>query len=133
MAEKYINIHFPFEDDDRKNYFLKMNQVSEDAIKSDLIHLLLTNKGERLYLPEFGANLRQYLFEPNDTEVRNDIKDEVQQAVQKFMPNLQITKVTVEPPEEGSREIVEHSAVVNIEYVVTDGAFQKSDLVSLKL
>ena len=62
MAEKFINIEFPFQDDN-KGKFLSMNNVSEKGIKSDLIHLLLTNKGERLYLPDFGANLRQYLFQ----------------------------------------------------------------------
>ncbi len=133
MAENFINIHFPFQDDDKKNYFLRMNKVSDDAIKSDLIHLLLTNKGERLYLPEFGANLRQYLFEPNDDEVRNDIKDEVQEAVRKFIPNLQINKVTVAPPEDSTDSTAEYSAVIKIDYTVTQGAFQKSDFVSLKI
>ena len=66
MAQKgYINIQFPFQDDpDGK--FLKMNDDVKQAIKADLLHLLLTNKGERLYMPDFGANLRKYLFEQND-------------------------------------------------------------------
>ena len=81
MAQKnYINIQFPFQDDpDGK--FLKLNTGAKQAIKSDLVHLLLTNKGERLYLPNFGANLRQYLFEPNDDTVANSIKNEINQGV----------------------------------------------------
>ena len=35
MAERFINIAFPFEDDDVKNYFLKMNKEGKQAIKSD--------------------------------------------------------------------------------------------------
>lgn len=64
MAERFINIAFPFEDDTKNNYFLKMNKEGKRAIKSDLIHLLLTTPGDRLYLPEFGADLRKFLFEP---------------------------------------------------------------------
>ena len=59
MAQKtYINIQFPFQDDP-EGKFVKMNTDAKQAIKSDLVHLLLTNKGERLYLPSFGANLRR--------------------------------------------------------------------------
>ena len=59
MGYKYINIAFPFEDDTKKNYFLKLNDQGKQAIKSDLIHLLLTTPGDRLYLPDFGCNLKQ--------------------------------------------------------------------------
>ena len=72
MAERFINIAFPFQDDNVKNYFLKMNNDGKQAIKSDLIHLLLTTPGDRLYLPEFGADLRRYIFEPNDGEKDRD-------------------------------------------------------------
>ena len=65
MAEKFINIRFPFFDS-AKGFFLDLNKTDENAIKSDLMHLILTNKGERLYNPEFGTNLRRFIFEPND-------------------------------------------------------------------
>ena len=87
MAEKFINIEFPFQDDN-KGKLLAMNNISESAIKSDLIHLLLTNKGERLYLPSFGANLRKYIFEQNDATTQGDIKGEIQNAITQFIPNL---------------------------------------------
>lgn len=132
MAEKFINIKFPFQDDTKGKY-LRMTKKSDEAIKSDLIHLLLTNKGERLYLPEFGTNLRQYLFEPNLDEVRANIKEEVEEAIKKFIPNLVVSELTVTQPEEGDPQITEHTAVVRIDYVVTQGAFQKSDFVTIKI
>ena len=128
MAQKnYINIQFPFQDDpDGK--FLKLNTDAKQAIKSDLVHLLLTNKGERLYLPNFGANLRQYLFEPNDTVVANSIKNEINQAIKEFIPNLQVTELTVTPSENNI-----HAVVVRIDYLVTLSALQSADFVALEL
>ena len=128
MAQKsYINIQFPFKDDpDGK--FLKMNSDAKQAIKSDLVHLLLTNKGERLYLPEFGANLRQYIFEPNDQVSADAIKNEINQAIKTFIPNLQVTQLTVTPSEDNI-----HATVVRIDYVVTISALQSSDFVVLEL
>jgi len=127
MAKRYINIRFPFQDDP-EGKFLKLNSDSKQAIKSDLVHLLLTNKGERLYLPDFGANLRRYLFEPNDTTSTNGIKNEISEAVRKFIPNLTITELTTSPVEDN-----EHAVTVRIDYVVTTGAFQSSDFVTLEL
>ena len=131
MAEKFINIEFPFQDDN-KGKFLSMNNVSEKGIKSDLIHLLLTNKGERLYLPDFGANLRQYLFEPNDDEVQGRIKTEIQTAISKYIPNLQVDSITTKTGE-GGQIRNEHHILVTIDYTVTEGAFKSSDSVQIEL
>ena len=128
MAQKpYINIQFPFQDDP-EGKFLKMNTNSKLAIKADLVHLLLTNKGERLYLPEFGANLRQYLFEPNDQTSSNAIKNEINEAIKKFLPNLQVTELTVTPSTEN-----QHTVIVRIDYIVTISALQSADFVVLEL
>lgn len=41
-----------------------------DQIKSNILNFILTNKGERIYRPEFGTDIRKKLFEPNiNTEV----------------------------------------------------------------
>lgn len=131
MAEKFINIEFPFQDDS-KGKFLGMNNVSEKAIKSDLVHLLLTNKGERLYLPDFGANLRQFLFEPNESEVQSNIKEEIQTSINKYIPNLLVDEISLKGGEEGQIRN-EHHVLVTINYTVTDGAFKRSDSVQIEL
>ena len=63
MADvRYINIDFPFRDSE-KGFYFKLNKTDKEAIKADLLHLLLTNKGERLYMPDFGSDLK--IFNPN--------------------------------------------------------------------
>jgi phage baseplate assembly protein W len=109
-----------------------MNKNSYDAIKSDLLHLLLTTPGDRLYLPDFGTNLKQFLFEPNDNQVRDDIRNEVQNAVSKYIPNLTITTLTVDRPDSSEYNGKgDHSAVVRIDYIVTEGALNKVDFVTI--
>tara|TARA_R110000803_G_scaffold44953_9_gene94953 strand:- start:352 stop:735 length:384 start_codon:yes stop_codon:yes gene_type:complete len=125
MAETFINIRFPFYNSP-KGYFLEMTKTNKRAIKSDLMHLLLTNKGERLYSPEFGTNLRQYLFEPNIVTVQTDIKSEIQRAVDRYIPNLKIDRLEVIPTNNN-----EHSVTVKIEYTVTNNTFTESDFISI--
>lgn len=125
--QKFINIQFPFKDDpDGK--FLKMNNDAKQAIKSDLVHLLLTNKGERLYMPDFGANLRQYLFEQNDEPSFEGIKNEINEAIRKYIPNLTVTELSTTKSEDN-----QHAVIVKIGYTVTTGAFQSTDFVTLEL
>ena len=127
MGERFINITFPFEDD-YKGKFLKMEKESKRAIKSDLLHLLLTQKRQRLYLPSFGVNLRQYLFEPNEGTVHAAIRREIELAIQEFIPNLTILEITVNKSERN-----EHAALVRIDYKVTTAAFDGNDFVEIEL
>jgi len=38
----------------------------EDHVKGEVVQLLLTSPGERLFLPSFGGGLRRLVFERND-------------------------------------------------------------------
>ena len=87
MAEnRFINIDFPFKDSPN-GYYFKLNNNDKDAIRADLLHLLLTNKGERLYLPDFGSDLRKYIFEPNDNITHDDIRNNLNETIKKYIPN----------------------------------------------
>ena len=97
---RYINIDFPFKDS-KKGFYFELNQTDKDAIRADLLHLLLTNKGERLYLPDFGSDLKKYIFEMNDQVTHDEIKINLNDTIKKFIPNLQIDEITFEDIEAG--------------------------------
>jgi phage baseplate assembly protein W len=64
-----IGIRLPFSD---YNVFT-LNYTTKDQIKSNLTNYMLTNKGERVFNPEFGADLRRLLFDQlsDFTEAKN--------------------------------------------------------------
>ena len=82
---RYINIDFPFKDS-KKGFYLKLNQTDRDAIRADLLHLLLTNKGERLYLPDFGSDLKKFIFEPNDDITHEEIRENLNDTIKNTYP-----------------------------------------------
>jgi hypothetical protein len=128
MADgRYININFPFQDSS-KGFFLDLNNSDSAAIKADLMHLILTRKGERLYLPDFGTNLLKYIFQPNDSTTQSEIKEEISQTVKKYLPNLQVDKVNVEESENS-----EYAATVRIDYTVTDDVFETADFIIINI
>jgi len=64
-----------------------------DAVKQ----ILLTERGERLMLPNFGCNLRKYLFQPLDETTFEGIKREIQYSFKKYIVGANIAKLLVYP------------------------------------
>lgn len=121
---KNIGIRFPFKISS-DGFLLDMTKTTFDAVKSDLVHLILTQRGQRLYLPSFGTNLYKFLFEPSDSLTQSQIKREIEDTVAKFIPNLQITDVIIEYPED-------HKATVTIDYIVSEDSLQANDRVVIE-
>ena len=66
-----------------------------DAVKADLLILLLTNPGERVMLPTFGTPLRQLQFEPNDATLQAQAKQMIIKAIQQWEPRIVINAINV--------------------------------------
>ena len=150
MAATY-GIDFPFRDS-LEGKFLKMTGTPERESRADLIHLLLTKKGSRYFLPDFGTRLYQYIFDQNDAVTFGLIESEIRDSVKKYIPNLDLTSIIVVSAEDDPDQIVSpqenednrlfrvsgysekpHTAVVKIEYTVNNGAFTSSDFIILNI
>ena len=96
-----FGINFPFQDSIAGTYF-GLTYQSKDEIRASLLHLLLTQKGTRYYDPDFGTEIYKYIFDPMDGETFENIREEVDTQVKKYIPNLDVTDIKVEPytPEE---------------------------------
>ena len=144
-------ISFPFVDSFTGRY-LDVTNSTEAETRTSLVHLILTRKGSRYFLPNFGTRLYEYIFEPFDGPTFSDIESEIRDTVRTYMPNLQITNITVEPGsagledkgytvnQYGEREFsvpnisqLEHTAKIKIDYRVTDSAFESSDFIIINI
>mgnify|MGYP003352512083 CR=1 FL=1 len=68
-----IGVGLPF----NKVSAFKSTYSTKEQIKYNLINLLLTNKGERIENPEFGADLKKELFENIDENTFENIKNKI--------------------------------------------------------
>lgn len=128
MAKKrYINPSFPFRNSEEGN-FIRLTQTDSEAIKADIVHIILTQKGERLYLPEFGTNLRKFIFEPQDAPTYNDIRREIREAVTTYIPNLTIDAIDIDDSDRRA-----HFAKIHIDYTITDDVFESKDFVEINI
>lgn len=124
---RFININYPFKDSP-KGFFLDLNADSNSAIKADLMHLVLTRKGQRLYDPDFGTDLLKFIFEPEDGVTLSGIQEEIREVVKTYIPKLQVNNVSVTQSPDS-----EYAAVVRIDYTVTDDVFTYTDFVIINI
>ena len=144
-------INFPF----RESYvgkYLDVSDNTDEEVRSNLIHLLLTRKGYRYYLPDFGTRLYEYIFEPLDGPTFSEIEGEIRDSVEKYMPGVLITNISITDASlgeenkgtyinsDGEREFKvqgisekEHTAKIKIDYKVTNQAFESSDFVIINI
>ena len=119
---------------------------------TNLVHLLLTRKGSRYYLPNFGTRLLEYIFEPLDGPTFSDIESEIRDSVSTYIPGIQITNLSVTDASmdeqnkgtyinDNNERVytvpnigrLEHTAKVRIDYIITDEAFGASDFVIINI
>jgi phage baseplate assembly protein W len=124
---KFININYPFKDS-LKGFFLDLTETDAKAIKADLLHLLLTRKGQRLYNPEFGTRLLEYIYEPYDELTFSEVREEIDTAVKTYLPQVNLDNLTVEPS-----PLSEYAVLVTIEYTITDNIFELSEIIQINL
>jgi len=90
------------------------NYQTKQAIKNNLINYFLTNPGERPGNPTFGAGLRAFIFTQIDNTDLSYIKDDIQEKILTFFPNVIIQEITVLPTERSNQ------IQINITYSVKD-------------
>ena len=67
--------------------------TTREQIKANLINYLLTNKGERIFNPNFGADLRNLLFEGILESSQEELLLTIQDNIGRYFPNIVIADV----------------------------------------
>jgi len=121
------NIKFPLNDDVTTNTYFKMSRVTKDAFSSDLLLLLLTQKGERYYEPDYGTDLLKFIFEPNDNLTASDIEQEIKRTVSEYIPALKIEKIDFNwGVDAEGQPTSENQLNVKIKFTYSEDAFSES-------
>jgi phage baseplate assembly protein W len=144
-------INFPFSDSTDGTY-LKLTKTVENEVRTNLIHYLLTKKGSRYFLPDFGTRLHEYIFDQNDVVTFSLIEEDIRDGVKKYIPNVDITSLVIVPGNEDVDEPTSpsedqdnrlyrvsdsstkpYTAKVKLSFTVNNGGFTTSDFVIINI
>ncbi len=91
QPRRAVGFNLPFSS---KSVFT-VNYETKDSIKYNLINYLLTGTGERYLNPEFGADIRNRLFDQISPDTRLDIETSIKQGIGKYFPRILINRLDV--------------------------------------
>lgn len=114
--KKFYGIKYPFVCEDVENYYIDLNSTKKEYIRSMLMHIIFTPKGQKLRDYEFGTNLIKFLFEPNDNMSWDSIRNEVSDVITRYCSGVKLNDIDVIQSETDYSEIY-----VKISYTVSDG------------
>lgn len=70
--------------------------------------VLSTARGERIMRPEFGCGIHDYVFAPNNASTRGAIAYQVQQALVRWEPRIDVINVSAEDDPDQSNLLLIH-------------------------
>jgi len=105
MTDRTIGVTLPIRRGKIGYFDSSLDLVTQ--VKSNLINLVMTRKGERPFQPEFGTDLHELVFEQMDDEYNSRVDSAIRVAVAKWMPFLRIDKPEVLRNEDQNSTVVQ--------------------------
>ena len=113
---QYYGIKYPFTAQGDENFLFDVNYDLKSKIRSILMHVIFTPKGQKLRDPEFGTNLVKYIFEQGDGFTFESVRDEVSVVVSRYIDGITINDISIMESNEDF-----HKIYVRLDYTVTSG------------
>lgn len=131
MSEQFYGIKYPFSEESERLTFFDLNESEDESVKSMLLHIIFTPKGQRLRKPEFGTNLIRFIYDPNDDETWDSIKEDIRKQVSIYLPQVSFNNININrnlEEEDGG-----NSLFVEVDYNITTNGLEKQNKVLVKL
>jgi uncharacterized protein len=73
--------------------------TTADQLKTNILSFLLTNRGERLFQPTFGASLRNFIFEQIAVNTIEDLREIFNAKIEQQFPRVRVfdTVINADP------------------------------------
>jgi phage baseplate assembly protein W len=88
---KGVGIQIPF----NGTTGLNITYTTKDAIKSNILNFFLTGKKERIMNPNFGAGIREQLFEQITQGTAQNMEDIISFGLNDYFPQIKINNLSV--------------------------------------
>lgn len=77
-------------------------QEDDKLIKNDVLQLLLTVPGERVHRPDWGVNLRNFVFEQLDSGDLLSLRQEILDKIARYEQRIIVISLDLIPDEENN-------------------------------
>ena len=102
-----------------------LSYSTEEQALSNLKNLLATNRGERFMQPKFGTRIREAIFEPNTTDLREFLNSTIQEALDLWLPYIDIVQLELK------RNIDQHTLAIRLTVSISEREANKVIIIFL--
>ena len=101
-----IGLDLPLHKDVGVQGYFASTKTTEEAVKNNIRNLLLTNRGERVFQPLLGLNLRQFLFEQITPDTVFAIQNDIRDTINLWLPFVLIENIQVDEDKANTNALV---------------------------
>ena len=113
MLTQHYGIRYPFTLENNDELYMDLNTTKEESLKSRLLHVIFTPKGQRLRNPDFGTDLIKYIHEPADDTTFERLRNDITQQVYKYVPDVIFRDISIynDDRDENGKIVIIHYAI----------------------
>lgn len=96
-----------------------------DQARFNILNLIQTEKGERIFRPEFGVSIKRYIFENfqnGSVDIDDFIVDEIKSAIKIWLPYVTVTTV------KSLTNIDNHSIEISLSFYIYNNKFDSNSI-----
>ena len=93
--QEVYGLQYPLGIGGKEKLFSKISGI--EMIRASVKQLLSTERGERVMLPNYGCNLRRFLFQPLDEQTFNEIRSEILFSFNNYIVGANVVRLGVFP------------------------------------
>ena len=113
----FIGLDLPLRKSTGSQGYFESTRTSLKAVRNNVRSLLLTEKGERIFQPNLGLNLKKLVFQPLVPGLIESIKMEIADTFKIWMPFIKIEKLDIETYSNGDMgELMGNTIKINLEF-----------------
>ena len=117
-SDIFIGIDLPFYKSNGTEGYFASSKTTLQSVKNNLINLLKTERGERIFQPTLGLNLKSLLFEPITHGLDDRIREDILNTLSTWLPFVQIKSMDVDII--GEQDFSKNEIKINITFGLTE-------------
>ena len=100
-----VGLDFPIARVPNQDGYFKTTKTTIDAIKNNIRLLLQTQQGERVFQPNLGMNLKQFLFEQITEDTSIQIENDIVDVFETWLPFVELRDIQINTDNQDRNQI----------------------------
>jgi len=100
-----VGINFPFARVPNQDGYFSTTKTTIESVKNNIRLLLQTQKGERMFQPNLGMNIRQFLFEQITEDTQVQIENDIVDTFSTWLPFVELREINIDTSNQDKNQI----------------------------